>query len=91
MSALTSHGFAARLALARAQLDLTCDELGGFADLHPTDVRRLERGEHAPSIETCERLAIALDLDPAWLAYGTGRAPSWAGDSEAPAPLELEP
>lgn len=72
----------------RAHRDLTYRELGTFADLSHTAVQLLEQGKRSPSIETAERLAIALDVAPSWLAFGTGRAPSWAGASEAPEPLD---
>ena len=77
---LTCAGFAARLELARAQRALTYRALGEAAGISHTAVQLLEHGDRSPSIETAERLAVALDVAPAWLAYGVGRAPSWGGE-----------
>lgn len=37
-----------------------------------TDV---ELGNRTPKTDTVERLAMALKVEPCWLAYGDGRAP----------------
>lgn len=91
MSTLMFSGFAARLALARANQNLTFRELGEFAGLSHTTVSLLEQNKRVASIEAAERLAVALDVAPAWLAYGSGDAPAWAGDSVAPEAFALEP
>lgn len=77
---LTSAGFAARLTTARAHHALTYRALGGAAGISHTAVQLLERGDRSPSLDTCERLAVALDVPPAWLAFGAGRGPAWAGE-----------
>lgn len=88
MSNLSPAGFAARLVAARKHHNLTFRELGEFAGVSHTAVQLLEQGKRTPSIETAERLAVALDVAPAWLAFGAGRAPPWAGDSEVPGALD---
>jgi len=70
--------FAARLAFGRAHLGLTYRALRAAAGLSHTAVEKLEKGVGSPSLTTCERLATALDVAPAWLAFGVGRAPTWA-------------
>jgi transcriptional regulator with XRE-family HTH domain len=44
-------------------------------------VSRLEEGTISPRLPTVEKLARALGVDPAWLAYGLGEqvAQTWAG------------
>lgn len=76
----TSNGFAARLARGRAHLGLTFRALGDAAGLSHTAVQLLENGARDPSLGTVERLATALGVAPAWLAFGVGRAPSWWSD-----------
>lgn len=55
--------FAANLRAARLALGLTQERLGELAELHPTYVSSVERGERNVSIDTMERLAQALDIE----------------------------
>jgi len=55
--------FAANLREARKARGLSQEALGGLADLHPTYVGSVERGERNVSIDNMERLANALGLD----------------------------
>jgi transcriptional regulator with XRE-family HTH domain len=41
------------------------EELAARADINRNYVGMLERNEHAPTIEILEKLALALDVDPA--------------------------
>lgn len=75
-----STGFAARLTAARAHHKLSLRALAEFAGVSHMTVQKLEHGENVPALDTCERLAVALDVAPEWLAFGRGRAPSWAGE-----------
>lgn len=75
--------FAARLTAARAHHKLSLRTLAEAAGISHQTVKLLEHGENSPSLDTCERLATALDVPPSWLAFGAGRAPSWASDPNA--------
>jgi transcriptional regulator with XRE-family HTH domain len=55
--------FAARLREERKQRGLSQEALGELADLHPTYVGSVERGERNISVDNMERLAVALGLD----------------------------
>lgn len=61
--------FGAVLRRERVAAGLTQEALAEAAEVHPTHVSRLERGQRAPSLETVLRLAAALGQDPAaWVA-----------------------
>lgn len=77
MASLLSSSFPRRLAAARAQSGLSVRAIGAAAGVSHQTVSVLEHGPHDPSLGTVERLAIALDVAPEWLAFGVGRAPSW--------------
>ena len=55
--------FADNLRQARKAKALSQEAVGGRADLHPTYVSSVERGERSISIDNMERLAQALGLD----------------------------
>ncbi len=55
--------FGRNLRAARKSAGLTQEALGERADLHPTYVGSVERGERNVSIDNMERLADALGLD----------------------------
>jgi transcriptional regulator with XRE-family HTH domain len=55
--------FAQNLRAARKAAGLSQEALGERADLHPTYVGSVERGERNVSIDNMERLADALDVD----------------------------
>lgn len=55
--------FAENLRSARKAAGLTQERLGEVADLHPTYVGSVERGERNISIDNMEKLARALGLD----------------------------
>lgn len=66
-----------RLSLARARRNLTMAELAVKAGVSPSTVNLVEKSKRSPTAETVEGLARALDVDPCWLAYGTGTEPNW--------------
>ena len=69
-----------RLLWARQQAGLTVRALGEQAKVSPSTVTELENGHHTPRTDVVARLARALNVDPCWLAYGTGETPEgWAG------------
>jgi transcriptional regulator with XRE-family HTH domain len=64
--------FGQRLRVLRKQLRWSQEKLGEKADLHPTYVGGIERGEHNVSLEYIEKLASALRLPIAELfAFAT--------------------
>ena len=61
------HIFAENLRKARLAKDLSQEDLGELANIHRTYVGSVERAERNISIDNIERLAMALDVSPAWL------------------------
>ncbi len=76
--ALASDAIGRRLFEARIQRDLTMDQLADKAGINQSTISKLERGINEPGAANVERLALALEVDPCWLAYGTGKKPVWA-------------
>ena len=71
-AALRAAGVGARLRLTRLARELSALALAQLADTSHTAVGNIERGGTMPTIATVEALAKALDISPAWLAYGVG-------------------
>ena len=68
---ITKHkGIGYRLRLARRAMGLTYSALGELAGMSHATVQNIEIGRTVPGIDTVERLARALSLDPRWFAYG---------------------
>lgn len=61
---------AANLRRAREAAGLTQERLAELADLHMTDVGRIERGERDPGVRTVARLARGLGVKPGDLFEG---------------------
>lgn len=59
--------------LARAASGLTIRELARRADLSPGYLSDVEHGNRIPAENAMERLAVALELHPAFLAATAGR------------------
>lgn len=72
-----SDGTGRRLKQARAQRQLTMDQLASKAKISQSAISVIESGQRNPTTQTIENLAWALEVDPAWLAYGTGNKPDW--------------
>lgn len=68
---LRCEGVAQRLADARTARGLSVLAVAKLAGLSHTAVGNVERGT-MPTLATAEALAKALDLSPAWLAFGVG-------------------
>jgi len=66
-----------RLRQARQKRELTMAELRDISKVAASTISSIERGSQAPTTETVKHLAKALKVDPCWLAYGTGVAPTW--------------
>jgi len=60
----------ANLLGARQDAGLTQEQLAERSELHPTQIKRLERGATLPRIDTVVRLAGALDVPPGELCAG---------------------
>lgn len=63
-------GFPARLRKARKAADVTRHKLSLSAGIASDGVNDLETGGRIPGIDTVERLALALNVSPCWLAFG---------------------
>jgi transcriptional regulator with XRE-family HTH domain len=74
---LASATIGKRLFEARNKRNLTMDQLAIKAKISQATISKLERGIHDPAAGVTEKLARALDVDPCWLAYGTGSTPDW--------------
>ncbi|MGH2763638.1 MAG: helix-turn-helix domain-containing protein [Thermoleophilaceae bacterium] len=59
--------FATNLRARRLAAKLTQEELGDRADVHPTEISRLERRRREPRLSMIVRLGRALDIPPAEL------------------------
>ena len=51
-----------RIKYFRKQRKLSREKLSELADLHPTYIGQLERGEKNPSVETIFKICVGLDL-----------------------------
>lgn len=69
---LRCEGVAQRLADTRAARGLTMRALARLAGLTDTAVRSTESGSSVPTVATLEAFAHALEVSPAWLAFGIG-------------------
>lgn len=68
---------AIRLLQSREARGCTLRGLAERAGLSAQAVLYIEQAKVVPKVDTCELLAVALDVAPGWLAYGEG-----AGQSE---------
>lgn len=66
---------AARLRALRTLHSLSRAKLGQAAVVPVGSIQHIEDGRGDPRVDTIERLAVALDVTPAWLAFGEGPAP----------------
>lgn len=66
--------FGDNLRKARKAAGLSQEALGHAADLHPTEISRLERATRDPRLSTVERLALALKVEASVLVDGIGRS-----------------
>lgn len=59
-----------RLAEARDRAGLTLRELGQRAGVSWSTISAIEKGKQSATVETAERLAVALGVRASWLAFG---------------------
>lgn len=71
-----------RLFLARSKRGYTMEQLGDRSSVHPSTINGIEKGRNDPGTVTTHKLANALDVDPCWLAYGTGIKPDWENKND---------
>lgn len=72
---LRSAGCGARLQRLREHQGLTRTIVGKAAGLTAQAVLNTEEGRTLPTVDTVERLAVALGCSPCWLAFGEGPDP----------------
>lgn len=70
-----TEAFGRRLRRLRQARGWTIEQLAFAAELHPTYVGSIERGERNLALVNIVRLARALELDPAELVQGLGQEP----------------
>ncbi|MDQ1581984.1 MAG: hypothetical protein QOF36_38 [Microbacteriaceae bacterium] len=61
-----------RVRLSRQKLALSQEDVADLAEMHVTNLGKIERGQANPSLTTIVRVAAALNLDPAALLEGIG-------------------
>ena len=62
-----------RLFEARDRAGLTLRELGQRSGVSWSSISAIEKGRQSATVETIERLALALGVRPSWVAFGEGR------------------
>ena len=76
----------ARLKLAREKRRLSQDELAARTGMKQSNISKIEKGGIGQTAGIA-RLALALQVDPAWLELGIGQEPAWDSVQEGkPAP-----
>jgi len=78
--------FGQNLRRCRRQAGLSQEAAAIRASLHRTEIGLLERGERVPRIDTCIKLAGAVDVDPAVLLDGI----VWNAGEATPGRFETE-
>ena len=71
-----------RVRKVRTHLGLSQETVGDLADMHWTNIGKIERGQANPSFSTLIRLAGVLNVDPAVLVEGI--TPDQLGEHEHP-------
>lgn len=64
-----------RLSELRRHSGVSRDVLGRAAGVPSGSIQQIEEDRGAANLENIERLATALDVSPAWLAFGEGEVP----------------
>ena len=62
-----------RLFEARDRAGFTLRELGQRSGVSWSAISAIEKGRQSATVETIERLALALGVRPSWVAFGEGR------------------
>lgn len=92
-AALASDRIGERLSRVRQAAGLSVRALAARAGVRNTTVGYIEQGHHQPAVALVERLALALGVRPAWLAFGDGREPAGLPPSHPPPgePMSSDP
>ncbi|MFF1573771.1 helix-turn-helix domain-containing protein [Leifsonia sp. NPDC058292] len=61
-----------RIRTARSSLGLSQESIADLAQMHVTNLGKIERGTANPSLHTIVRIASVLGVDPALLVAGIG-------------------
>ena len=75
-------GIRDRLKTARKDKGLTLIALGTASGLTHATIQHIETGRTIPGIDTVEKIADALGVDPRWLAYGGADGPALANRTD---------
>lgn len=59
--------FGQRVRAERERKGLSQAELAKLLDIHQPDLCDIEKGRHAPTLETVEKIALKLDVSPTTL------------------------
>lgn len=59
-----------RLRAQRLKLGISQEDVAALAEMHVTNVGKIERGQANPNLQTIVNLAIAVNLDPGDLVAG---------------------
>lgn len=68
-------GVGERLSRIRQLKELSLRDAGKLTGITHAGLDRIEKGATVPKISTCERIAVAFGIAPAWLTYGEGAVP----------------
>lgn len=68
------RGIRDRLRALRMSRNLTSNVLGQLSGLTHTTIRQIESGRTIPGVDTVEKIANALGVDPSWFAFGNPEA-----------------
>lgn len=69
-------GCAERIQCARRRSALSMRQVAAAAGVSVQTWSQTESGATVPRVDSIERMAVALDVAPSWLAYGDDEAPS---------------
>ena len=66
------EGLPARLRFLRQTRGLSYHALARLSGVTHTALHQIEAGNNIPGLDTTEKIAVALGVDPRWFAYGVG-------------------
>lgn len=81
-----SKGIGQRLKWARQRAELTVRDVARATGVSPSTISDTELNRRIPRADTLEKLAVALRVEPSWLAFGDGKAPTGYASASSPDP-----